>query len=170
MTLQTIEFELLGNLNDEQDALESFYDYRGSTYICDAISEIGDNYIPIYNGDVWAHVSDIQEYIEEAVSNGLVDTSEFGLVNTFQCGYYQFYTASLYNNLEVLMYNHVANTVNEQFLDELEEEQLNELDIEDVEQRIKDALEDIDNNNMISDLEEVAETIIDELKEDLDEE
>ncbi len=164
------EFDLIGILADEVDAVESLQnEYDGTTYVCDAITEVADNFIPIYTSDVWENAADIRDYIEEAVKNGLVDTSNFDLVKTFQCGYYEYYNQSLYANLEHVLFNYVADLVNN-FLEGLTPEQAEKLDIDEIEMRINGNLDEYDNNSYFSDLEDYAAEIVEELEEELAEE
>ncbi|AII27929.1 ocr-like anti-restriction [Bacillus phage Bobb] len=112
--LEKTGYELIGILEDEQDALESLErDYDGNTYICDATMEIADRFIPIYDGELWKNAEDIEDYIKESVCQGGLDTDNFSLARLFQGGYYQYYTESLYNNLDDILYNHAVNLVNE---------------------------------------------------------
>lgn len=155
------EYDTIGILADEEDALNSFSEHSG--YICDAVSEIADSYIPIYNYDVWANASDIQEYIEEALASGLVDTTgDIDLIKIFQAGYYEYYSQSLNNNLDAMTYNYVANKVNE-YLNTLED--VEGIDLDEVESEISDATTNYDHNNDFDDLEGTANDIIERIKE-----
>lgn len=163
------EYDLIGILEDEIYAVESLLnDYDGSTYICDAITEIADNFTPIYTHDVWENAANIRDYIEEAVQNGLVDTSDFDLVKTFQAGYYEYYNQSLHANIEQVLFNYVANLVNE-FLEGLTPEQSEQIDLDELEMRISGNLDEYDNNSYFSDLEDYAAEIVEELEEELEE-
>lgn len=156
-------YELNNILSDEEDALESFYEYGEGTYICDATTAIADNYIPIYTHEVWSNASDIQEYIEEALSNGLVDTtSEVDLIKIFQAGYYEYYSQSLNDNLDILCFNYVAKKVN----DYLHNEDTSNIDEDAIESRIESETEDYDHNNMFDSLDDIANEIIEEIKEE----
>jgi len=157
-------YNLLSNLEDEEDALNSFVnEYSESTYVGDAISEIGDSFIPIYTNDVWKDAENIQEYIEEAISSGLAPTdgNNLDLVRIFQAGYYQYYTQSLYDNLDSMAFNIIANKVNE-YLNSVEE--IN-LDVSAIEEAIENLTNNYDNNNRFDDLEDKANEIIGAIKE-----
>uniref|UniRef100_A0AB39C7Q2 B-form DNA mimic Ocr n=1 Tax=Bacillus phage KoopaTroopa TaxID=3234046 RepID=A0AB39C7Q2_9CAUD len=157
------DYELDGILDGEEDALESFYEYNGSTYICDATAEIADNYIPIYNYNVWENASDIQEHIENALAEGLVDTSgDVDLIKIFQAGYYQYYNERLSENLDILCYNYVAKLVN----DYLQNEDTDSIDEDAIESRIESETDSYDHNNTFDALEEIAKGIIEEIKEE----
>jgi hypothetical protein len=165
-------YNLLGELNDEQDLLESFIsDHKFTTYVCDAITEAADSATPIYYNDIWEHARDISEYIEEAVSEGLVDTSNFDLSQTFQAGYIRYYTQSLYNNLDAMVYNYIVEEVND-YINELDEMLISELDMEAIEERIEDEAGDFDNNNQMSIIDDIIQGVkelIDEQIEELEE-
>ncbi|MDS7057213.1 hypothetical protein NXG04_07925 [Klebsiella pneumoniae] len=157
------DYELDGILDGEEDALENFYEYNGDTYICDATAEIADNAIPIYNYDVWENASDIQEHIEEAIAQGLIDTTgEIDLIKIFQAGYYQYYSERLSENLDILCYNYVAKLVND-YLDTIDTD---EVDEDAIESRIESETDSYDHNNMFSTLEDIANEIIAEIKEE----
>ncbi|AZU98980.1 hypothetical protein pW2_154 [Bacillus phage pW2] len=157
------DYELDGILDGEEDALENFYEYNSGTYICDAITEIADNSIPIYNYNVWENASDIQEHIENALAEGLIDTSgEIDLIKIFQAGYYQYYNERLSENLDTLCYNYVAKLVNE-YLDTVD---TSDIDEDEIESRIESETQDYDHNNMFDALEDIANEIIEEIKEE----
>jgi len=173
--LELKAYNLLGELNDEQDLLESFIsDYKHTTYVGDAITEAADSYIPVYNSDVWKNAADIQEYIEEAIASGIagVEGGDIDLIRIFQAGYYQYYSQSLYNNLDEMVYNHIVEEVNN-YLNELDEMLISELDLDAIEEHIEDEAGDFDNNNQMSILDDIIEgtkELIDEQIEELEEE
>ena len=161
-------------MEDDDCAFEQFNDASDSSYICDYIMEIADDMC----GDVskvWENASHMQEYIEEAVSNGLVDTSKFDLDRAFIAGAYEYYCQALYNNLDELACNYMLN-----YLDGKEicvayvgtkELNLYEDSILDVIiDRLDDKLDDVhnvDNNDHFWDLEEQAMQMLDEIFEEL---
>lgn len=158
------EYNLLGNLEDEIEAIGDFVDYGNSDmYVGDLIMEIADGYVPVYHGDIWENVKDIQEYIEEAMANGLAEGSD--LIRTFMMGYYEFYGQSLYNNLDTMVYNIISDIVND-FLEGLTVEELKNINMEDIEEDIKELSEDFDNNYKMSHIEELAKKIIFNLEND----
>ncbi len=166
-TIELKDYNLLGNLNDEESMLDEFFgNYSGSTYICDAIHEHVDGYIPIYYSDIWENAKDIQEYIEQAVSEGLVDVSSknFDLMRMFQIGYYEFYSSSIYNNIEVLIYNKISNNINE-YLNNLEEEDIDKIEVELIEEEIENVSDNYDYNNTFSEIEDEARRIIESIED-----
>jgi len=166
--LELKQYNLLEEIDGygEEDIIEEMSNYDGSTYVCDAISEIADSNIPIYNNDIWKNVQDIQEYIEQAISSGIVDTSHNGidLIKVFQGGYYEYNTQLLYANLDSVAFNMVADKLNEYF-NTLTEEQLTSLDLTEIEEELESKTEHFDNNNYLS----VIDDIFEELKEEIEE-
>ena len=160
-------------MDDDEMAFEQFYDASDSNYICDYISEIADDMCDC--SKVWDNAKYMQEYIEEAVSQGLVDTREFDLDRAFIAGAYEYYTQALYKNLDELACNYMLN-----YLDGTEicvsYVGTEELDIEiekifeEIISRLDDKLDDVsnvDNNDHFWDLEEMAMEILDEIFEEL---
>ncbi|MCY8549340.1 hypothetical protein MOD25_05420 [Bacillus haynesii] len=155
------EYDLIGILEDESDVLERFEEFSGTQYICDIFHEISDGAVPIYTNDIWKNVSDIKEYIENAIKEGLADTSsKLNLDNIFQSGYYLYYSEALNNNLENLVYNKIVSEINEFIAKhdiELTEEKAEEIDNE-----INIKCTEVDNNDYIEYCEEIASEIIEE--------
>ena len=161
-------------MDDDDDAFAQFNDASDSSYIGDYIMEIADD-MCIYCGKVWANAQYMQEYIEEAVSNGLVDTSRFDLDRAFTAGAYEYYTQALYDNLDELACNYMLNFLDgkeicvayvgtEEF--DIEDENL----LEEIIRRLDDKLDDVrnvDNNDRFWDLEEQAMQMLDEIFEEL---
>lgn len=163
-TVEMKEYDLIGILNDEQDALESFTGQSDDSYVSDAISQIGDDYIPIYNNDVWENASAIQDYIEEAIENGLAPTEgNVDLIKTFQAGYYQYYTSSLYQNLDIIAYNMVAEKVNEE-LGKMDETLVDSIDMGNLEEEIETQTKNFDNNEQISKIDDIVESIVERIQ------
>lgn len=160
-------------MDDDDVAFEQFNDASDSNYICDYISEIADDMCNC--SKVWDNAKYMQEYIEEAVAQGLVDTREFDLDRAFIAGAYEYYTQALYKNLDELACNYMLN-----YLDGTEicvsYVGTEELDIEiekifeEIISRLDDKLDDVsnvDNNDHFWDLEEMAMEILDEIFEEL---
>ena len=160
-------------MDDDDVAFEQFNDASDSNYICDYISEIADDMCDC--SKVWDNAKYMQEYIEEAVAQGLVDTREFDLDRAFIAGAYEYYTQALYKNLDELACNYMLN-----YLDGTEicvsYVGTEELDIEiekifeEIISRLDDILDDVsnvDNNDHFWDLEEMAMEILDEIFEEL---
>lgn len=157
-------FKLIGILDDEQDMLESFSDYS-SGYVCDVVSEIADNHIPIYNNDVWAGASEISEYIEDAIEEGIAPTEseKVNLVAIFQSGYYLYYQRSLYDNVDIIVFNRVADSINEYLTAHKDIEE--KIDLVELEECIESETSDYDNNNRIEDLDDTIKEIVERINE-----
>ena len=166
--LELKQYDLLLEIDGygEEDIIEELKEYDGSTYVGDAISEVADSNVPIYYNDIWKNAQDIQEYIEQAVAEGLVDTSsnQIDLNKIFQVGYYEYNTRLLYANVDSFAFNMVADKLNEYF-NTLTEEQLASLDFADIEEDLESKTENFDNNNHLS----VIDDIFEELKEEIEE-
>ncbi|MEB9013938.1 hypothetical protein P4H82_27605 [Bacillus cereus] len=160
--LTLAQYDTLEALDFDIDVLESFYEYDGSTYACDAITEIADNFTPIYTKELWEGVPKIKEYIEEAIAQGLCETprgQRVELENFYRAGYYQYFTQLLYNNETSLYYNYVANIVNK-WVEGLTYEQREKLDIDELDACIEHEIGDIDNNSYMEELEDIAKRVI----------
>lgn len=160
-------------MDDDDVAFEQFNDASDSNYICDYISEIADDMCDC--SKVWDNAKYMQEYIEEAVAQGLVDTREFDLDRAFIAGAYEYYTQALYNNLDELACNYMLNYLNgtEICVTYLGIEEL-DIEIERISEEIisrldykLDEVSNVDNNDHFWDLEEMAMEILDEIFEEL---
>src|SRR3712207_7359935 len=54
-------------------------DYAGTTYICDAISEVADNAVPVYSCELFKCCAELDEWVCEAQEEGLLGTKFTGL-------------------------------------------------------------------------------------------
>ena len=160
-------------MDDDDNAFDSFNNYSGSSYICDAIAEIADNMTDIYNGDLWKNAANVSEYIEQAMAEGLVDTSsrDFTLERAFQAGEYEYYTAALYDNLDELCCNYILDQLAKTTIcyvdygENLNEDELLDLIIKKIDSVLDDY--NADNNDRFWVLEEVAQEILDNVFEEL---
>ena len=130
---------------------EHFRDYDNG-YICDIITEIADNNVPIYNGDIWEMVKEYQGEIEEALqefgtptdSNGNID-----LMRIFQQGIYLFNERNLYENLEeslqFFMYDYIEKELKIQELTEEQNDNLLDWDFSDNNEELENLIEHIEN-------------------------
>lgn len=153
--LGTIGYDLIDNveLGDEEDVCNNLKDCTG--YVCDGLSELADSSTPIYYSDVWKNAQDVQEYVEEAVNEGLVDTNNFDIDKTLQVGYYFYYEKLLNANLENIAHNVLVDYVNELKLESCEE-------LGDIEEQIEILASDFDYNSSWGDLKEELQAWIDE--------
>lgn len=158
-TIKLLDFDTLVDLGNEEDAIAELCEYSDSMYIGDVIAEIADSYIPIYTNDVWENASTISEYIEDAISQGLANM-ESGIVSVLQSGYYNYYTQVLYENLESFKFNYVATALNEY----IKAHEL-ELDIEELESHIETEVENMDNDNRLSDVTDLIQQIVETIND-----
>ena len=162
------------NLMDDDDvAFEQFNDASDSNYICDYISEIADDMCDC--SKVWDNAKYMQEYIEEAVANGLVDTSKFDLDRAFIAGAYEYYTQALYDNLDELACNYILHYLDGKTLCaayvgtedfDIHNENLLEVVVNKLDGKL-DEVYRVDNNDHFWDLEEMAVQMLDEIFEEM---
>lgn len=144
--------EKFGQLHNEADdntieALDMLNDYRGSSYICDAISERADSNVDIYNYNLieWAksHIAEIDEAAEELGKPdsfiGYIQQAQF-IVNE----------RNLYEGLKsaIILY---AWKIARERVEEVTEEQAEKLDAMDL---------IIDNNNRVENIEDEVKQIL----------
>ena len=149
MTNTKEQFEQLRNEADDNTtaAFWMLNDYRGSSYICDAISERADSNVDVYNYDLieWAknHICEIDEAAEE-----LGKPKSF--IGYIQQAQFIFNERNLYEGLESAIILQAWKIASER-VEEVTEEQADELDA-------MDSI--IDNNNRVEDIEaEVLEIL-----------
>jgi len=144
--------------NDE-DVLASFIDYSGSTYICDAISEIADRHVSIYNATICEECWNLYSSgaYEEASSQGLMEGSN-DLIKNLQMAWYEYNTQQLYNNLQEMVFNYAVDYINDKY---------SEIEID--EDKLEEVLSDIDNNNTFDNIEEAVNTLIEEIENEISE-
>src|SRR5699024_1909792 len=114
--------------------------YDAGGYIADTITYIADSNVDIYNYNLWDWAKDNEEWIEEAIAEGLysIDSKDFNLMNLFMAGQYLHITNDLYENLDDI----IAYAV----LEELQDEFINTKRLVEI---IADTCIDIDNNESI---------------------
>jgi len=152
--LEKKDYESLNCIDGDVNACEEMEDRTG--YIGDAIAEVADGNVSIYNSDLWNNAPNIEEYIADAINEGLVDLNNFDLMRLFQAGEYEYYIQLLYDNLETIVYNVAVNYLNENYPNV----EVNEKDLE-------DALTDIDNNNnTFDDITDAVDCLIEEIEEE----
>lgn len=129
---------------------EYFRDYDNG-YICDIISEIADNEVPIYYSDIWEEAKENQEYIEEALLEFGTPTDNRGqadLMRIFQQGLYLKNEQNLYENLEeslkFFMYDYIEKDLNIKEITEEQNENLLDWNFEDNNEQIENLIEHIE--------------------------
>lgn len=114
------------NIGEYGDCL---VDYT-SDYISDAFSYIADGHIDIYYNDLldWVKQGSNEEYVEQAVQEGYIDTSHFRFFDAIMSGQYIQILEELNENEEDIKINYALNyLINNKGLSEMEENQYNEL-------------------------------------------
>lgn len=160
-------------MDDDDVAFDQFNNASDSDYICDYISEIADDMCDC--SKVWDNAKYMQEYIEEAVAEGLVDTRNFDLDRAFIAGAYEYYTQALYKNLDELACNYMLNYLDGTviciaYVGEEEFDIENEGLLADIISRLDSKLDEVsnvDNNDHFWDLEEMAVQMLDEIFEEM---
>lgn len=132
-------------MGDEDSICQELADYDESSCVCDAITEIADDAVPLDTNTLWRMAPEIQKYIEEAISEGLVDTNKPDLLRIFAAGHCAYYQRVLYDNLANIAQNVLREYVNKQELTEGDQ-------WDDLEDKIEELAEDFDHNDRWSDL------------------
>lgn len=162
------EYTLLENLNNDIDVIQELMnDYDGSVYVCDAVTEVADRSVSIYNHELWENAPKIQEYIEQGIEVGLVNTKQLNLMNVFQIGELLYYESLLNNNLDEIAFNKVANVVND-YLVTLEVEKIEKIDFDFLIFLIENFTDNFDHNDTFSSLDEKASEVIESIKQKLE--
>lgn len=132
------------------DLGEYFRDYNNG-YICDIITEIADNNVPIYYCDIWEQAKDNQEYIEEALQEFGTPTNSNGnadLMRIFQQGIYYKNEQEIYNNLEdslkYYMYDYIEKKLKIDEITENQNDNLLDWDFSDNNERLENLVEHIE--------------------------
>lgn len=116
-------------------------------YICDAIAEVADSNIDIYNGALFKWFPGNGEWIKEAESNGLLEGCKGDIAKMIQMGQYECYTSDLYKHQEdsvrYALYDHLRGegvvAVSDDVVDAIEE-----IDCSDNNARISDLADELD--------------------------
>lgn len=135
--------------------------YGGSTYLCDAMSEVSDSFVDIYYSDIWENSRHIDDYIDSALEDGLCqDVND--VYKIMQIGQYEYYRTLLNNNEKDIMFNIAINYLNSTKDDE---EVINLLTEEDIE----NSLEELDASNKIEDIYGAIDSLIEDKINELEE-
>lgn len=111
---------------DETDMCQEI-EKSDASYICDAISEYADSYVPIYNSEIWSNASDCQEWIENAMNEGLTE-GVTDLVKIFQIGMYLYYQEMASTELPTMAFNVMCNALEDiNFKDDADESEIDDI-------------------------------------------
>lgn len=162
MNILKKEYCLLGCLNNDEDVLEAVENnYRGSTYLCDAMSEVSNNFVDIYYSDIWENSRYIDDYINSALEDGLCEGVN-DIYKIMQIGQCEYYRTLLNNNEKEIMFNIAIDYLNS-IKDN--EEVINLLTEEDIE----NSLEELDASNKIEDIYGAIDSLIEDKINELEE-
>ena len=120
--------ELVERLEENGSYALSFYEeysdnFATCEYLSDMIMEWADDQIDIYYSSLWSWVREeaiAQDYIQRAVAEGLVDTSDFDIYKAIQVAQYLYYSDEVYADYVTLEELHKLHRE----LAELEQEQV----------------------------------------------
>ena len=141
---------------------EDLLDYNGTTYICDAISEIADNRTSIYHSDILDFISRDPSALAEVVEEGLYEVragAGYNLYEHAQAAEYMRIEQDIYNQLDDAILAYAANYLRTAY-------HVEEIDAETWE-AITDDLDDIDNNSRF---DEITDIIDEHMAQDSEEE
>lgn len=148
--MENLKIEELKNDLYLGDLGEYFEDYNDG-YICDIISEIADNNVPIYYSEIWKMAEENQDYIEEALSEFGTPTDSRGipdLTRIFQQGLYYKNEQEIYENLEdtlkFYMYNYIEENLNIKEITEEQNDDLLDWDFKDNNEQLENLIEHIE--------------------------
>lgn len=128
---------------DITDLLINFGEYSQG-HICDIITYVCDNYVDIYNYDLWEWARDNTYYVERAVANNGIDDRDFDLIRLFQWAQYEFYSDAIYSNLSDFIYYAILKNIDaEEISDDILEEIENIANEEDSNEKLETYIEKI---------------------------
>lgn len=97
------DYDLVEGIGYEMDMIDEISDYPDNCIIADAIIEIADSNVYMYNEDLWEIAPRIKFYIEDAVYNyGL---GEIDLMKIFQMGQFEYNCQIMYDNIDQIIFN-----------------------------------------------------------------
>ena len=153
--------DIMGQLKANSDYIDRICDYGGSSYICDAISEIADGATSIYYSDILDFIKHNPKALADVVAEGLyiVDSShEYDLYKHGQAAEYMTIERDLYDNIDDMIKLYAIDYYRANHGDEIDAETW---------EMICDDLEEIANNNRLWDIENIVDKWTDDA-EDMD--
>lgn len=138
---------------DLGDYGEYIADYNNG-YICDIFSYIADD-VDIYYSDLieWLKEGYNEQYVEQAVNEGLTDTSNFDLFKAIQSGQYLQRNDDLYEHEEAI----IKFRLFEYILRDLKIEEITDEQADEIENMI------VDSNDRLEDLFEAVDEILEQV-------
>ena len=101
------DYDLCENLGYEKEMLDEIVEYDND-YICDAIMEISDAYVSIYNYELWDLAPKLRYYIENSITE-FGASANMDLIRIFQQGQYYYNSSLFYENLDNIIWNIAIN-------------------------------------------------------------
>lgn len=161
MNLKFKNYEELEDIfGDDIIVCDEVTEYSDSSYLCDAISEVASNNVPIYNQELCEKCWELNEYVAEAKAQGLLEGAD-DLFKMLEMGAYEYYTELLYNNLDTIALNIAIEFINEEY----ESKYIEQIDMDDLEAEF----ENTDNNDTIDNIKDKAREYMDNIIVDLEE-
>lgn len=143
--------ELINDLSIP-DGAEYISDYTGN--IEEALHEMADSNVNIYNYDLWNWARDNQSAVEDYVAEFGIDEKNFDLIRLFMgAQYMEIYNEYLRNEDDVIAF-YALNSIMKDYKQE-------EITIEQWE-FIQDGLRSIDYNNHLEDIDEIVRNLFEE--------
>lgn len=139
--------ERIKELENKYELDEILYCFDGYSkgYIGDIITEVCDNNVDICNNDLWEWAKDNEYYVERAINEFGIDSSNFDLIGLFRQGQYLYYEETCYNNLDdIIEYLILSNLDVEEISDAVYDEILNISGKKDNNARIENYIEEIE--------------------------
>lgn len=97
------DYDLVEDLGYEGDMMDTMCDYPDSCIIGDAIIEIADSNVYLYDRDLWEIAPRLRFYIEDAVYD--YGHGEIDLIKIFQMGQFEYNSQVMYNNIDQIIFN-----------------------------------------------------------------
>lgn len=169
--LERISYEISEDIfGDDLDVINSVVeDYSGSTYVCDAITYVSDESVPIYNRDLFDKAYELNDWVEEAGAQGLYEgVRGIDLVAILRVACCEYYIQLLYNNEEQIIYNIMIDYLNsnkEDFISNLNDDMESDLL-----ERLEELSGEYDSNDMYNTITDAVDELLEEYFLDNEEE
>jgi hypothetical protein len=136
---------------NDKDMLTEFMDYNGSTCICEAISEIAEGNVSVYNSDICENTWNLYSSgsYEDASNEGLMGDSN-DLIKNLMCAWFYYNEEQLNNNVDAMVHNYAIAYMEDNNI---------VVDIEELE-AIEGSLEVIDNNSTFDMISDVVDNVV----------
>ena len=119
---------LIEELNESREDIDFdfIYEYENcSNYISDIISTAADSYIDIYYEDLKKFASEHVDMLEEAISSGIVDVSDYDFYNHIRMAQFLYYDYKLRENQKEAEIYYILRSLKDNDVEEITEEEYN---------------------------------------------